>query len=124
MTKSAWFVVMLEEATTPNILDLASSGCWPARGLLFDRVNPSGGRCELMVRAEDMLGCADLAAATIKKPICLPFDLVEVMPGRINADLRNDMNSRVLAARILRLLPDINLAPQKASGVRVPNTTE
>lgn len=119
MNKRDWFVVALEEATTPNILDLVSTGCWPAKGLLFETVNPSGGRCELMVRAEDMLGCADLAAATIKKPLCLPFDLVEVAPGRINADLRNDMNSRVLAARILRLLPDIYLVPKKASGVRV-----
>src|SRR5690606_34745326 len=121
MMKPAWFVVKLETATTMSVLDLASAECWPAKGLLFENVNPNGARCELLVRAEDMLGCADLAAATIEKPLCLPFDLVDIRPGRINANLRNDQNSRVLAARILRLLPDIYLAP-KASGVRVPNS--
>lgn len=98
-------LVSLAQATEAELRNPAHAALWPAQGLLLRPRSTAGELVELFVATpDDLLAYADLASATLLKPVVLPLQLIEVRPGRINARLATHPTAVVLARTILAAL--------------------
>lgn len=99
------FLVNVGTAPAADITDPSRAGCFPATGLLLPQATTGNGNVDLFIAASDLVAFADLQAVSLFKPVVLPFDLVDVRPGRINAVLRTDDGARRFARHVLAGLP-------------------
>lgn len=98
-------LVSLAHLPEADLRNPAQAALWPAQGLLLRARNAAGQLVELFVATPvDLLAYADLAAATLLKPVVLPLQLIEVGPGRINARLATHPAAVDLARTILAAL--------------------
>jgi hypothetical protein len=73
-------------------------------GLTFRFPSPHGTNDLTVAAPTDLTGCADLAAASILKPVCLPLNLTAVHHGVIHARLHDGAHAQRLAQQLIAVM--------------------
>lgn len=111
------FLVAVGGTLAPDITDLSRAACYPAQGLMLRPAGSLEPAPELFIAADDLVGFADLAAVSVLKPVVVPIELAEIVPGRINARLHGDRQVQELAQRFLAAM---TASPNPALPAGVP----
>lgn len=107
------FLVCLGAESAVVLADPDRRAGYPATGLTIRQDLGAGGVAHLFIAApDDLAGLADLGAASLMKPVCLPLSLTHVGSQRIGARLSDDPNQQRVAQRILRAITHPDPAAQ------------
>lgn len=94
------FLVVAGRAS-PDAISPSEGPSLFSHGLTFRFPSPHGAIDLAIAAPGDLAAFADLSAAAILKPVCLPLDLTALRHGVIHARLHGDAQAHQLAQRFL-----------------------